>query len=372
MQEAKKLKLIYSKGRIDKNVKFYNKINSFAKKDFYNVLLYMHLGDDFYRLLILSENRDKFSNIHFIIPKSRVFLLELFNFDNYTIFDVNEYLNKFLENKYEEDFVYETYKFEFIKHQITSFPQKEEVFTIQDWNINYRYFNKIKKVRTIVDYTRACLGIKNYTGKTKLHYRISPKDEMEFLNKFSLNNDLKRIILIAPEARSDENFTTGMWKLIVSNLIKSGYIVVENIMNKQNHIDGAINLDLSLKELILLAQNCKAIISIRSGFCDVIANSGKRLYVLYSKERYDDLNPFFILNEIFDFKRFNKPKEIIIDKNSPKLMFERINLIKDIDLDLLPGKMNKFIIYKKQKVRHHNIITILNIKFKFKTFKRDR
>lgn len=53
-------------------------------------------------------------------------------------------------------------------------------------------------------------------------------------------------------------------------------------------------------------------------------------------------------------------------------MFERINLIKDIDLDLLPGKMNKFIIYKKQKVRHHNIITILNIKFKFKTFKRDR
>lgn len=53
------------------------------------------------------------------------------------------------------------------------------------------------------------------------------------------------------------------------------------------------DFNLSLREAIILESCCNSVISTRSGFCDILSYIGKKLYVLYSKERYKDLSPFF-------------------------------------------------------------------------------
>lgn len=47
-------------------------------------------------------------------------------------------------------------------------------------------------------------------------------------------------------------------------------------------------------------------------------------------------------------------------------MFKNKNLIKDININFLPGKLNNFIFYEFKKNDNHKVLTILNIKIKYK------
>ena len=331
-------------------------------------MLYMHVGDDFFRIAI--SNTLLIGSKHYIIPQSYECLMNLFNIADYTILNIDNEINGLINNYLNlPKICYETFKFKCIEEFCKSFPNKQQPFIIYSHNVNYRMYLKKYKVKTMADFVCACLGIKKNKYKIDLNTIIYPRISERTLHNIG-NIDLSKVIIIAPEARSDEMFNKAIWEKITANLINAGYIVIENIQNSENHILGAINYNLNLRELIEVAMACRAVFSIRSGLCDILAGKGNDLHILYTKERYNDLKPFFSLRENFIFTKAGVPNEHIIDINKKnKILFQNIDLIKGLEKKFIPGKIKKIKLFGIQKNNHHKTYIIFGIKIRFKCYR---
>lgn len=120
------------------------------------------------------------------------------------------------------------------------------------------------------------------------------------LNKIA---PLNKIILLCPEANSYPRLPFVIFKYECERLRKQGYSVIVNALKHEQEwarffIDGVYDLNLSLKETIALALSCAGVISVRSGFCDIIAPHCNSLTIHYTKfENYiiwDNYTPFKI------------------------------------------------------------------------------
>lgn len=120
------------------------------------------------------------------------------------------------------------------------------------------------------------------------------------LNKIA---PLDKIILFCPEANSFPRLPFIVFKYECERLRKQGYSVMINALKHKQEwarffIDGVYDLNLSLKEAIALALSCAGVISVRSGFCDIIAPHCNSLTIYYTNfEEYiiwDNYTPFKI------------------------------------------------------------------------------
>lgn len=121
-----------------------------------------------------------------------------------------------------------------------------------------------------------------------------------------------KTVIIAPEANSFETLPTVFWQKLVNKFIKKGKIVCLN--GDKYKIENAININFSLAEAIPMAELAGYVVSLRSGFCDLIYSAKCKLAVLYSNQN-DSRTSF----NIFSFKKMgisSSVYEYILEKNS--------------------------------------------------------
>ena len=114
-----------------------------------------------------------------------------------------------------------------------------------------------------------------------------PKISESLREKLSQIAPLDKIILFCPEANSFPRLPFIIFKYECQKLRKTGYSVIVNALKyKQEYakffIDGVYDLDLSLKDAIALGINCVGVISVRAGFCDIVAPHCKSLKIYYT------------------------------------------------------------------------------------------
>lgn len=96
---------------------------------------------------------------------------------------------------------------------------------------------------------------------------------------------LSKVALIAPEANTCANLSLPLFEKEVKALQEAGFEVVLNAVSAQQFKPqdfGVRQVELSLKEAIALASECAKVVSVRSGFCDIIAPFVKDLRVIYT------------------------------------------------------------------------------------------
>lgn len=143
-----------------------------------------------------------------------------------------------------------------------------------------------------------------------------PQIEPNLKAKLDAIAPLHKIVLICPEAKSCPSLPPVLFKAECQKWLEKGYKVVVNLGLKSTahhqtqdyeryFTEGVYDLNLSLKELIALALSCARVVSVRSGFCDIIAPHCEDLKVYYTnfvywwQARLKEINPTSALKEVF-------------------------------------------------------------------------
>ena len=303
-----------------------------CKKDQYNIMLNYHIGDTFVTMSFYKELQESLQKpIHFFVNPSQEIVMKLYNYKNYTIINLDNFINPYIKKYFKDKIKYEYFKFSVFEH-----------FFKDELCLNIPILISSKRI--------LCSNIIKQYGKSKnflheLTYRLGlniekvdfninyPTLSEEAENKIKIIAPLNKIVLFAPEARSDYMFDKKFWNILAKKIMQQGFIIIENITNQENHIEGAINIDLKLEDVIALGYSCHSVFAIRSGLTDVLAGKGKDLYVLYRKERWS--NGFYSFRKFFNIKDNNYPNEIILDeKLQPKLIWNNIDLLNNISKKL--------------------------------------
>ena len=100
---------------------------------------------------------------------------------------------------------------------------------------------------------------------------------------------LDKIIILAPEAQSMQSLPIIIFFDECRKLRQQGYFIIVNLAKNKKYrqffIDGVYDLDLSLKDAVAVALSCAGVISMRSGFCDIIAPHCANLKIYFPDDK---------------------------------------------------------------------------------------
>lgn len=94
--------------------------------------------------------------------------------------------------------------------------------------------------------------------------------KLDLKNCMTYNFDLTNTVVLMPYAKSVPLINESFWKSLVECLSQAGYKVVTNIAGNEKPIAGTTALSLSISETVQFCSVCKAVVSLRSGFCDLL------------------------------------------------------------------------------------------------------
>lgn len=101
----------------------------------------------------------------------------------------------------------------------------------------------------------------------------------------SINLNLSKFVIIAPEAQTCEELPISLWQNLVKELQQRGFDIFLNIVNKDNYIDGCKSIFLTYQEVYALTQKAMAVISLRSGFTEFVLPAEIPNITVYTKFR---------------------------------------------------------------------------------------
>lgn len=315
------------------------KLKQYSKSGRYNLFLYMHIGDDFQRICIKDEFEEQYGGgIHFIIQPNEEFLMKLFGITDYSVFNLKEFIATNLSFSIEDSVIKDFFIQSIVENSVSPYPNRNEPFIISA-NNEIQFDEYIKNgfpVTNSWQYIKACLGIMS-NNEIKLSSIAYPTMVSESLQKKIENiAPIDKIVFFLPEEKSNEQLSKKIWNTMAKNLVADGFFVIENITSQENHVEGALDLNLSLWELLELAMCCKAVFSLRSGFCDILAAKGKNLYVLWSEMQYRISGEWFGFNNLYDGESL--PSDIILSRtHKPSLSFNNKNILCGITRFSIPN-----------------------------------
>ena len=152
---------------------------------------------------------------------------------------------------------------------------------------------------------------------------VSEKAKLEDItwNKQGLQIEkYKCDIIIMPYAKTAKMLPMSFWEELTGRLKQEGYSVFTNIGGeKEKPVNGTEPVRETLLDTALLCKNCKAVISLRSGLCDLLGFTPAKLVVINtSEELYDEWN----LQDVFSRKNIYNVN--CFDNRSHKVMLEEI------------------------------------------------
>ncbi len=231
--------------------------NAFRPEKLNNVITLVHqhsLGDLFYLCGFKSAVENQYgAKVHFVIKPNQEPIMKMFGFSDYSlhIFDEDELLKIAQDNPVIK-----------VGGLFVSHPNylNDDNKTLGD------FFNS--KI-SFVDIFKATLGL---PLETQFQYPvIIPSLSDDLKNKIEQIAKLDKIILIFPEANSTHMIPSCFLEGEVAKLLQEGYVVISSVVDKRNAIRGTLCLELSFDEALALALNCHKVISVRSGFSDIMA-----------------------------------------------------------------------------------------------------
>ncbi len=98
---------------------------------------------------------------------------------------------------------------------------------------------------------------------------ISLNHEKKLLDKINSTLNIKKFVIICPEALSAVSYSIDFWKDIIKSLKTKGYDIYIN--SKNTDIYGENSLFLTVTELFILAKYASAIIGLRCGLLEVLS-----------------------------------------------------------------------------------------------------
>lgn len=192
------------------------------------------------------------ASVHFVIKPTHEIVMKMYGFKDYSFqtFDKDEL--KAIAQKNAE-------------------VKKGEYFVAHPLYLNddgkiLKDFSELKI--SFVDIFKKTLGLPD---DTPFEYpTIAPvlsNDLKERIEKFA---PLDKIVLLSPEAFSTSKIIPEVFENEVKKITEEGFVVVSNVINKDEAIKGSFYLPLTIDEAIAVGINCAKVILVRSGFTDII------------------------------------------------------------------------------------------------------
>ncbi len=314
-------------------------LRQYCQEEAYNIFLYMHFGDDFYKASVYQQLQETYKRpVHYIVQPNEVCIMQLWGIENYSVFDIEAWMETRIGEKVRDRVVYEYLKHDLIAQVMPTEPQQGAAFICHPHNnrIYQTWRRRFEPPRVMSNYVRACLGIMKQ-GKVPTGAIRYPEWDANFREEIESIAPLDKIILIAPEVRSDIMFNPRVWHVMVQQLHARGFTVIENVMDPKNHIKQAVHIKMSVEQALQLGTRCKAVFAARSGLCDLLAGIGDRLHILWPYWRHAQSGPFFSMRENFDIPGGTSPHDYILSRDSkPLLMFEGVDLLQNVRKSWLP------------------------------------
>ena len=112
-------------------------------------------------------------------------------------------------------------------------------------------------------------------------------DEMLFEKLMTEHKIGRQSIILMPYANSTPLIADFFWETLTSLLKDLGYTVFTNIKDSvELPVQGTIGLCADLATMAAICENCRLVISLRSGICDVLAFTETNLFIINSKKEH--------------------------------------------------------------------------------------
>ncbi len=120
-------------------------------------------------------------------------------------------------------------------------------------------------------------------------------------------------VVIIPYAKTAELLPISFWEELVRRLVQDGYSVFTNIAGeKEKPVVGTEPMQESLLDTALFCEECTAVVSLRSGLCDLLGFTLAKLIVVNtSEELYSEWNlqDVFHKEGIYNINYFGNPND---------------------------------------------------------------
>lgn len=216
--------------------------------------------------------------VHFIIKPTHQVVMKMYRIEDYSVKvfeedELREFVNKNSKVKIGEYFV---------AHP--NYLNDDYKLVNEFLNFKMSFFDVFKKTLGLPDDAR-------------FEYPTTAPVISELLKrKIEKIAPLEKIVLISPEAFSTNKIIPEPLEAEVKKFTNNGYKVISNVINENNKIKGSIYVPMTVEDAIALAINCHHVISVRSGFCDLIAPFLRKMTVYYPDIRTYKLYSFSYLN----------------------------------------------------------------------------
>lgn len=296
-----------------------------CKPGSYNLVLHKHLGDIVYAIGTKKEfDRRHQAPLRFIVRPQHEFMMSMFGILDYSVFDIDALVKKndalkhsYFGTSFPQPAEIDRLENDLFQALFSCIPRVGEPFVCESTALNdFFSFNKYWAYRWAAN-----MGLHDY-------FRFSPPVNWPQLSdeakrKLSAISSLDKIVIFAPEAATAAELPTSFWNVLANAVHDAGYKIILNSNRYNiNYCISAFDLDLSLKDIVALSYECRNTFSLRSGFCDVVAGIGDRLYTFYPSMLRREANG---LNKVF--KLDSAVNEIVISKwKIEKTTWEGIDL----------------------------------------------
>lgn len=319
---------------IEKVPNFALQLQKICKPNQFNLILTYHMGDVLFTAAHYHEFEKHFRHqLHFIVRPSQKVILDILNIKNYTICDFDKYIDPYISEQIDDKVTLGYVKIMIMENIFSDIPLLNIPFVVGIKNNNYLEKQLSKHKNYPINFFHEwslCLGFDNKNIDKLLNINI-PKLSVKTLKEINKIADIKKIVILAPETRSDIMFDISFWNKLAEVIHKQGYTIILNTTDKDFNINYATKVDMNFSDLIALSYECDTVFSIRSGLCDILFKKGKNLYVFYTKERWNtkrwgrNKKNYISINKIFNLKGDKKVNEIVIGEKK-KIMWHGINL----------------------------------------------
>ncbi|NLM06964.1 MAG: hypothetical protein GX219_08610 [Tissierellia bacterium] len=207
------------------------------------------------------------------------------------------------------------------------FPRKIEILQPHFRDLNLINYDGYKGISFLDHYKKLIFGLDGNTKPFHPPFNQDATKVDEFFEKYSLRQG--KTILLAPYANSIFPFKTNIWEKIAERLKKLGYDVVTNSSSESEPpVQGTLGVFFEFKNMVPILNKCKAMISFRSGFCELAA-SAKCIKIFICPDIM--VQHMSVKDFHSDEEYFNGALEYIVTKENEDYVIEEI--IKEIHGD---------------------------------------
>lgn len=250
------MKLIKNLKRIIKLCLFKSKLrNKYALLPIYG------LGETTVCASLMKDFKSKFSKKNILLVKNDNFVEYVKHFEG-----VDDAISIELND---------TLKIFFDKNAITT-PQLGKIYPLNLKNVNIENLDNSNMFQA---YKSMLFKDDRKNINFSNNFVINSQDEKKIIKKYKLEE--KENIFIIPDSNALNNscLTNNYWKILIQKLNQMGFNVIVN--TKENCFNEKItSVYESIYDTILIANNCKCIISFRTGLIDAIAATTTKPYII--------------------------------------------------------------------------------------------